>query len=120
MNTIRISLILILLGLSSSGFMYFKGINTGKELQKAEQLSMESVVKSAIEESNSKLLEKTAKAISEIEVKNVTIYQKATREVIKEPVYRDCIHTSDGLRLVNEALSNGKVRTEPSGDSKLP
>ena len=116
----KTGILLVSLGVASSGFMYFKGVNTGKQLQKAEQLSTESIIKSAIEESRNLALEETAKAISKIEVKNVTIYRQATKEVIKEPVYRDCTHTPDGLQLVNEALSNGKTANKPSGDTKLP
>lgn len=51
--------------------------------------------------------EAAVSAIKGIEVKYVTIKQQAetiTREV---PVYRDCVHTDDGLRLVNEALAGG-------------
>jgi hypothetical protein len=56
-------------------------------------------------------------AISKIEVRNVTIRQKAetiTREV---PVYGDCRHDPAGLRLVNQALG---TEAEPAGDGKLP
>jgi hypothetical protein len=44
-------------------------------------------------------------AIKGIEVKYVTIKQQGetiTREV---PVYRDCLHSTDGLRVLNEALT---------------
>jgi len=58
-----------------------------------------------------------ADAISTIKVKNVTIRQKAetiTREV---PVYTDCKHSPDGMRLVNEAIEG---RPEAVAKSKLP
>jgi hypothetical protein len=58
-----------------------------------------------------------AEAISKIEVRNVTVRQKAetiTREV---PVYRDCRHDGDGLRLINQALTDAD---EPAGGGKLP
>jgi hypothetical protein len=58
-----------------------------------------------------------AEAISQIEVRNVTIRQKAetiTREV---PVYRDCRHGGDGLRLLNRALTD---TPEPAAGSQLP
>lgn len=35
-----------------------------------------------------------------------TIHQKVIRETIKEPVYRDCITTPDGVRLIEQAIDN--------------
>ena len=58
----------------------------------------------------------TADALSKMEVKNVTIRQTMQREIIREPVYRDCKHSADGLRSVNEALSGS---TLSPGDRKL-
>jgi hypothetical protein len=58
-----------------------------------------------------------SEAISKIEVRNVTVRQKAetiTREV---PVYRDCRHDGDGLRLVNQALTD---TAEPAAGTQLP
>lgn len=57
-----------------------------------------------------------ADSISKMTVKHVTIRQQVDHEIIEKPVYRDCMHTDDGLRLVNSALSN----TEPAGPSELP
>lgn len=57
------------------------------------------------------------KAIKGIEVRYVTIKQQGetiTREV---PVYRDCVHSTDGLRVVSEALNPA---TPPSGAARLP
>jgi hypothetical protein len=58
-----------------------------------------------------------SEAISKIEVRNVTVRQKAetiTREV---PVYRDCRHDGDGLRLLNQALTDAH---EPAAGGQLP
>ena len=66
-------------------------------------------------ESFNKAMEITAKEIAKIEVKNVTIKQQMDTVVRENVVYRDCQHTPDGLRLVNEALSG-----KPTSDSKLP
>jgi len=60
-----------------------------------------------------KAQEGAAKAIANIEVKNVKIKQKLEREIHEKPVYRDCVHTPDGLRLINDSLTG-------SGDSELP
>jgi hypothetical protein len=56
----------------------------------------------------------TADAIAKMEIKYVTVRQKAETVVREVPVYRDCTHSDDGLRLVNEALR------EPAGSGELP
>jgi uncharacterized protein YbjQ (UPF0145 family) len=61
-----------------------------------------------------------AEAISRIEVKNVTIRQKAetiTREV---PVYGDCRHDPRTLGLLNDALAPGAAEARPADRGKLP
>lgn len=58
-----------------------------------------------------------AEEIARIQVVNKTIYQRATREVLEKPVYRDCLHGPDGLRAINEALTAG---AEPAGESSVP
>jgi hypothetical protein len=50
-----------------------------------------------------------AENISKMKVVSTTIYQRATREVVKEPVYVDCVHTDNGLQLVNSALTNKPI-----------
>ena len=45
-----------------------------------------------------------ANAIANIEIKNTTIRQEVQREIIENVVYRDCHHTPDGMRLINDAL----------------
>lgn len=55
-------------------------------------------------------------AISKIEVRNVTIRQKAETVTREVPVYRDCRHDPDGLRLINQALIDPK----PADSGKLP
>jgi hypothetical protein len=79
---------------------------------KADQILAQQARDAAILET---AMQGAAEAIAQIEVKNVTIRQKAetiTREV---PVYRDCRHDPDGLQLVNEALTG-----KPAGTGKLP
>lgn len=60
-------------------------------------------------------LELTAKEIAKIEVQNTTIRQEVQTHVIEKPVYRDCRHDPDALRLLNHAIT-GKPG---AGDSKL-
>lgn len=80
---------------------YLAGRSDGRKLEAAEHRKVEL----AIAEARDAMAAVAAEKISEIEVRNVTIRQKAetiTREV---PVYRDCRHDPDGLRLVNAALT---------------
>ena len=54
-------------------------------------------------------------AIKGIEVKYVTIKQQAETVTREVPVYRDCQHSADGLRIVNEALAGtGQANTAAS------
>jgi hypothetical protein len=59
--------------------------------------------------------EAVAKEIAKIDVRNVTIRQEVQKHVIEKPVYRECLHDPDTLRLLNAAITG----QEP-GDSKLP
>ncbi len=46
-----------------------------------------------------------AEAIAKLEPKLVTLKERVTREVIEKPVYRECVHSPDGLRDINAALT---------------
>lgn len=64
-------------------------------------------------------LERTvSQEIAKIQIINKTIYRNAEREIIREPVYRDCVHSSDGLRSVNDALRPRTERKSDTGVSK--
>lgn len=45
-----------------------------------------------------------AESIAKIKVVNRTIQNEVRHETTTVPVYRDCAHTPNGLRLVNQAL----------------
>ncbi len=59
----------------------------------------------------------TAKAISEIEVKHVTIRQNLEKELTRDIVYRDCVASPRVLELTNEAITG---QAEPASDSIVP
>lgn len=61
----------------------------------------------AIEKAATAATDAAVEAIKGIEVKYVTIKQRAETVTREVPVYRDCMHTDDGLRVVNQALSAG-------------
>ena len=58
-----------------------------------------------------------AQEVAKLDIQHKVIYQKAQTHVIEKPVYRSaaCAHDSDGMRLINEALSG-----KPSSNSELP
>lgn len=96
----------------SSGLFYFKGLSTGKELQKAQGLS--AVNQALVEQQNifeqerkedSEKLALAADRIKELEVKIGEVQTKIIKQVVEVPVYRECKHTSDGVQLINEALN---------------
>lgn len=62
-------------------------------------------------------LEITAKEIAKIDITQKTIIQKVQTNVIEKPIYRECKHDPDTLRLLNDSLTNGK---QAPSDSKLP
>lgn len=99
--------------LASYGAVGYKGYRVGQDSIIAEQAKLADVET----RTRDAALAAAGEAISKIEVRNVTIRQKAetiTREV---PVYGDCRHDPSGLRLVNEALG---PQTEHLGSGKLP
>lgn len=55
--------------------------------------------------------------IAKIKPRNVTIRQELQREIETRTEYRDCRHSPDGLRLVNEALTG---RPQSAGGNQLP
>ena len=89
---------------TSHGVVGYRAYQMGQDNIIAEQAKLADVEK----RTRDAALAVTSEAISKIEVRNVTIRQKAetiTREV---PVYRDCRHDAVGLQLVNEALAAPK------------
>jgi hypothetical protein len=59
----------------------------------------------------------TAKAISTIEVRHVTIRQNLEKELTRDVVYRDCVASPRVLELTNQALTGG---TDTAPNSVVP
>jgi hypothetical protein len=54
-----------------------------------------------------------AEEIGKMRIENTTIYRKAEREIIKEPIYLDCKHPPSVLQYINGALrSNANSGTK--------
>jgi hypothetical protein len=56
-------------------------------------------------EAQRQALEAVADEISRIDIENKTIHAKVVEKVIERPVYRDCRHEPDALRLLNNAIN---------------
>jgi hypothetical protein len=96
---------------ASHTYAYVKGGTARENSILAEQQRQDELVQ--------KIQRSTAAEIAKIQVVNKTIYQRATREVIEKPVYRECVHDPDTLGLLNHALTN-TAATQPTGDSSVP
>lgn len=78
---------------------YKEGVQVGKDSAQVEfNLKQE-----LIDEQRRIALEATAKELANLEIKNVTIHQKAIKEVTTDVLYRDCIVPDNGLRVLKEA-----------------
>lgn len=110
----KLKTIVIMLGITalSSGLFYFKGLSTGKELQRSQNLN--AINQALIEQQkifeqerkdDSEKLDLAADRIKELEVKIGKVQTKIIKQVVEVPVYRECKHTSDGVQLINEALN---------------
>jgi hypothetical protein len=58
-----------------------------------------------------------ASAIASIRVQNTTIRGEVRREISERVVYRDCVHSPDQLRRLNEAITG---RAGPAGGGVVP
>ena len=103
-NTIIAVLITLALGYVYSNYKFNEGIELGRNQEIAQQAMVKEALK-AQEEITERIV---AKEISKIRIENKTIVQNATKEVIREEVYRDCIVTSGGVSNANQALSPRK------------
>lgn len=103
----------VLLGLlalwaGSTSFAYLKGVSEGRQDQRSEQQTLEAATAAFREAAQ----QGAADEIAKIKITNTTIHQKMQREVYTDVVYRDCRHTPDGLRAINQAIT-GKPDPAP-------
>jgi hypothetical protein len=88
--------------IADAAVCYHKG---GVDKQNEIEASQAKVEK-AIQDTQEKARLGTAEAIAAIHVNQVTIQGKVEHEIETHTVYRDCVHTPDSLRLINDALEN--------------
>jgi hypothetical protein len=67
-------------------------------------------------EDRAELISEITEAISKIKVINTAVQNEVQLDIRTNTVYADCKHSDDGLRLLNNAITNGG----PAGDCKRP
>lgn len=112
MNPYAILAIVVLWGGSVGGaFLYGSGV--GKDGEIANQAK----INQAIIDTREAAQLGAADAIAKIKVTHKTIQGRVETTIRDNPVYRDCLHSDSGLRLINEAITG---KSQPASDSKLP
>jgi hypothetical protein len=99
-NTIVAVIITAALGWAYSQYQFKEGIELGKQ----QQIALQSEVDSKVEQAEDRLKLAVVEGLKQIEVKNVTINNRAFREVVKETVYSECKLTPDGVSIATESL----------------
>jgi len=106
------------------GILAFYVLSVGGAAVKAYQMGGEHQIAATheaqveYEKGRDAALQAAASEIAKIDVKNVTIRQRAetiTREV---PVYTDCHNTPDAMRVLNDALTGAE--SGPAGSGVVP
>lgn len=98
-NVIVAVLITAVAGYVYSQYQFREGIELGKQ----QQIALQSEVDSKVEAAKDELKLAVVDGLKQIQVKNVTINNKAVREVVKEPVYSECKLTVDGVSIATQA-----------------
>jgi hypothetical protein len=98
-----------------TGGAYVKGREDGENKIVAQEAREREIAAEAVDAANTA----AAQAIAGIKVQHRTVTQEVQREVIDRPVYRECLHSPDGLRNINAALT-GIAKPEPAGSGVMP
>ncbi len=97
----------------SIGGAFWYGGQVGEDHEVAKQAGIDKAIADTRKAAN----EGAANAIANIQVTNTTIQGRIQTIVKENVVYRDCKHTADGLRILNEAIT-GRPGTD--GDRPVP
>lgn len=90
---------------AAAGYVYSNyQLQRGIELGIASQIALQAKVDTKVQEAKDELALAVVEGLKQIQVKNVTINNKAIREVVKEPVYSECRLTDDGVSIATETL----------------
>jgi hypothetical protein len=102
-----------LLAVAYSGALVYGGRQWGLDSCEAAKAREERLVKEASDAAS----KAAAQAIANLEIKHTTIKQTLEKEVRVIRDYGACKHSPDGLRALNDTLTNGAKRP---GDSSVP
>lgn len=97
--------LILMAWVSSVAGAYLYAYNSGYTAGNNAELNRQVEIKQAIEETRELARQGAASEIANIKIQSTTIQGKVTTLARDNPVYRDCKHTPDGLRLINEALT---------------
>jgi hypothetical protein len=95
--------------------LYLKGRSDGRAIEQATDQREREIARMAADTAAAA----AASAISTIKVQNRTVYSEVQREITERPVYRDCLHTEEQLRRINDALT-GVQSQRPDGSTPAP
>lgn len=87
------------LGAIIGAFAY--GVSVGKDSETATQARIDQATQATQEAAQ----QGAANAIAKIKITNTTIKGEVQREVQTNTIYRDCKLPTDGVRIINDALS---------------
>lgn len=107
-------LIAALIAVAAVTGAYFYGVSAGKDACAAAEAREDRIAQLATDAAATS----TAKAIAQIEVRNVTIKQETQREVETRTVYRDCRHSPEQLQRLNATLTGDEG--QPAGPGLVP
>lgn len=105
---------LLLGALIGAVMLFLGGVGLGMKYEKGQAAREEVLIAKAGEAAALA----SAVEIGKIQITQTTIRQKAQETIREVPVYRDCVHSPDVLRLLNEAATNGAFESPDRG--KLP
>lgn len=115
MNPYLIVGLLVAAGVMTGG-AYYQGRQDGANQIEAQQKREGELSQKAADAATSA----AATAISQIKIQHRTVQQEVQREVAERIVYRECLHSPDGLRNINAALTGRAARPEAAGSGVLP
>ena len=110
----QITIAVAVAGLFLSGW-FVRGWYEGSK--DADRLEAEAQTRGLMVELANKVSESTETAIQGIRVENRIIYNEVQKEILREPVYRDCVLPDAGVRAANQAR-RGAAAGQPDG--KVP
>lgn len=111
-----VALAVIILWGTSVGGSFWYGTDVGKDSEKAKAAE----VKQAIEDTREIARQGAASEIAKIKVRNTTIQGKLETITRDNIVYRDCQHTDDAFRLLNESITGKASPAGRDGSDGVP